>query len=34
LLASYKQRKGTKQVNIPSHTLESRLGPEVDGFVI
>ena len=34
LLASHKQRKGTKQVNIPSHTLESRLGPEVDGFVI
>ena len=25
LLASYKQRKGTKQVNIPSHTDESRL---------
>jgi hypothetical protein len=29
LLASYKQRKETKEVNIPCHTLESRLGSEV-----
>ena len=34
LLASHKQRKGTKHVNIPCHTFESRLGPKVDGFVI